>query len=51
MYRLEKGGASVTMPHMNTRLLPATLVLIGIACVAMALAAARHGMSVSLYAL
>jgi hypothetical protein len=36
---------------MNTRLLPATLAAIGIACVALALAAARHGVSASLYAL
>jgi hypothetical protein len=36
---------------MNSRLLPATLAVIGIACVVRALAAARYGMSVSLYAL
>ena len=39
------------MPHMNTRLLPATLVAIGVAFVLLALAAARHGMAASLYAL
>jgi hypothetical protein len=39
------------MPHMNTRLLPATLAAIGIACVVIALAAARFGMAANLYAL
>jgi hypothetical protein len=44
-------GASVTMPHMNSRLFPLSLALIGIACVALALAIARHGITVSQYAL
>ena len=39
------------MPHMNSRLLPATLAAIGIACVVMALAMARFSPAVSLYAL
>ena len=39
------------MPHMNTRLFPLTLAVIGIACVALALAIARHGIAVSQYAL
>ena len=51
-YRLEKGKASVTMPHMNSRLLfPATLAVVGIACVALALAAARFGTALGQYAL
>lgn len=50
-YRLEKGKASVTMPHMNSRLFPATLAAVGIACVAIALAAARFGATVGHYAL
>jgi len=49
---LEKGKASVTMPHMNSRLLfPATLAVVGIACVALALAAARFGTALGQYAL
>ena len=44
-------GASVTMPHMFTRLFPLTLALVGIACVALALAVARHGAAVAQYAL
>jgi len=39
------------MPHMNTRLFPLTLAVIGVACVALALAIARHGIAVSQYAL
>lgn len=31
------------MPHMYSRLYPAALAAIGIACVALALAAARYG--------
>jgi hypothetical protein len=36
---------------MNSRLFPATLALVGIACVALALAAARHGAALAHYAL
>jgi hypothetical protein len=36
---------------MNTRFLPATLAAIGIACVVMAMAAARFGGAVGAYAL
>jgi len=36
---------------MNTRLFPLTLAVIGVACVALALAIARHGIAVSQYAL
>jgi hypothetical protein len=36
---------------MNSRLFPATLALVGIACVAIALAAARYGTAISHYAL
>ena len=51
-YRLEKGSASVTMPHMNSRFLfPATLAAVGFACVALALAAARFGTTFGSYAL
>ena len=39
------------MPHMNTRICPATLAAIGIACVAIALAAARYGTALGHYAL
>ncbi len=39
------------MPHMNTRLFPLTLAVIGVTCVALALAIARHGIAVSQYAL
>jgi hypothetical protein len=39
------------MPHMNSRLYPAALAAIGIACVAMALAAARYGEALGPYAL
>jgi hypothetical protein len=36
---------------MNSRLLPAALAAVGIACVLLALAAARYGMSFGPYAL
>jgi hypothetical protein len=36
---------------MNSRLFPATLTLVGIACVAAALAAARYGAGLAQYAL
>jgi hypothetical protein len=36
---------------MNSRLYPATLALVGIACVALALAAARYSVAISQYAL
>jgi hypothetical protein len=36
---------------MNSRLFPLTLAAVGIACVAMALAIARHGIAISQYAL
>jgi len=36
---------------MNSRLFPATLALAGLACVAIALAAARYGTAVAQYAL
>ncbi len=36
---------------MNSRLLPTALAVIGIACVALALAAARYGAGVGHYAL
>ena len=39
------------MPHMNSRLFSATLALVGIACVAVALAAARYGVAIGQYAL
>ena len=40
------------MAHMNSRLLfPATLAAVGIACVAIALAAARYGTALGHYAL
>jgi len=39
------------MPHMNSRLFPATLAAVGIACVAIALAAARFGTALGHYAL
>jgi hypothetical protein len=50
-YRLEKGGASVTIAHMNSRFFPATLAAIGLACLVLALAAARHGAAIGPYAL
>ena len=51
IYRLEKRRASVTMPHMNSRLFPAALAVIGIACVAIALSAARYSVAIAQYAL
>jgi hypothetical protein len=36
---------------MNSRLFPLTLAAVGITCVAMALAIARHGIAISQYAL
>ena len=39
------------MPHMNFRLHPDTLAVIGIACVAIALVAARYGAAIGHYAL
>jgi len=48
---LEKRAASVNMPHMNSRLFPAILAIVGIACLAAALAAARYGAALGSYAL
>jgi methylthioribose-1-phosphate isomerase len=48
---LEKRAASVNIAHMKSRLFPTALAAVGLACVAVALAAARYGTALSHYAL